>query len=47
MAAVAKSQGFKRVFVPAEDAPEAAIFTDIEVIPVHSLLELYTTLSGR
>jgi len=29
MAAMAKSQGFKRIFVPAEDAPEAAIFADI------------------
>lgn len=47
MAAVARSQGFKRVFVPAEDAAEAAIFTDIEVIPVRSLLDLYTHLIGQ
>ncbi len=47
MAAVARSQGFKRVYVPAEDAPEAAIFTDIEVLPVHSLLDLYTHLIGQ
>ena len=47
MAAVARSQGFKRVYVPAEDAPEAAIFPDLEVIPVHSLTELYQHLVGQ
>jgi magnesium chelatase family protein len=47
MTAVARSQGFKRIFVPAEDAAEAAIFTGIEVIPVHSLLDLYTHLIGQ
>jgi len=46
MAAVARAEGFKRVFVPAEDAPEAAIFPDLEVIPVHSLSELYQHLIG-
>jgi magnesium chelatase family protein len=46
MAAVAKREGFKRVFVPAEDAPEAAIFPDLEVIPVTSLAELYAHLVG-
>ncbi len=47
MAAVARQQGFKRVFVPAEDAPEAAIFANLEVIPVNSLLDLYTHLIGQ
>ncbi len=47
MSAVARQQGFKRVFVPAEDAPEAAIFDDLEVIPVHSLLDLYNHLIGQ
>lgn len=47
MAAVARSQGFKRVFVPAEDAPEAAIFPDLEVIPVSSLADLYQHLIGQ
>ncbi len=47
MAAVARQEGFKRVFVPAEDAPEAAIFTDLEVIPVKSLLDLYSHLVGQ
>jgi len=47
MAATARAQGFKRVFVPAEDAPEAAIFSDIEVIPVHSLHDLFSHLIGQ
>ena len=47
MAAVARQEGFKRVFVPAEDAPEAAIFSNLEVIPVNSLLDLYTHLIGQ
>lgn len=47
MAAVARAEGFKRVYVPAEDAPEAAIFPDLEVIPVHSLTELYQHLVGQ
>jgi magnesium chelatase family protein len=46
MAALARSQGYKRVFVPAEDAAEAAIFPDLEVIPVHSLSDLYAHLTG-
>lgn len=47
MAAVARGEGFKRVYVPAEDAPEAAIFPDLEVIPVNSLAELYQHLVGQ
>lgn len=46
MAAVARQQGFKRVFVPAGDAAEAAIFPDLEVIPVNSLEDLYRHLTG-
>lgn len=46
MAAVARQEGFKRVFVPAEDAPEAAIFPDLEVVPVNSLFALYQHLTG-
>ncbi|MHC1741370.1 MAG: YifB family Mg chelatase-like AAA ATPase [Anaerolineaceae bacterium] len=47
MAAVARKEGFKKVFVPAEDAPEAAIFSDLEVIPVASLSDLYSHLVGQ
>ena len=47
MAAVARAQGYKRVYVPAEDAPEAAIFPDLEVIPVSSLADLFQHLVGQ
>ena len=47
MAATARQQGFKRIFVPASDAPEAALIPDLEVIPVASLAELYEYLSGN
>ena len=41
MAASARQNGFKRIFVPATDAPEAALIPDIEVYPVLSLRDLY------
>ena len=47
MAATARQQGFKRIFVPASDAPEAALIPDLQVIPVASLSELYEYLSGN
>jgi len=47
MAAVAREQGFKRIFVPEVDAVEAALIPDLEVIPVSSLAALYTHLSGE
>ena len=46
MAAVARQEGFKRVFVPESDAAEAALIPDIEVIPVSSLTTLYGVLTG-
>ncbi len=47
MAATARANGFKRIFVPEVDAPEAALIPDLEVIPVKSLADLYKHLSGR
>lgn len=47
MAASAWQKGFRRIFVPASDAAEAALIPDIEVIPVTSLGELYEHLAGR
>jgi magnesium chelatase family protein len=47
MAATARSNGFKRMFVPEVDAPEAALIPGLEVIPVKSLADLYNHLSGR
>jgi len=47
MAATARANGYKRMFVPEVDAPEAALIPDLEVIPVKSLADLYNHLSGR
>jgi magnesium chelatase family protein len=46
MAALARREGFKRLFVPESDAAEAALIPDIEVIPVSSLTTLYNHLTG-
>jgi magnesium chelatase family protein len=47
MAAVARQEGFKRIFVPESDAAEAALIPDLEVIPVPSLAALYLHLCGE
>lgn len=47
MAAAARANGFKRMFVPEVDAPEAALIPDLEIIPVKTLADLYDHLSGR
>src|SRR5688572_22802607 len=47
MAATARSNGYKRMFVPETDAPEAALIPDLEIIPVKSLEDLYNHLAGR
>lgn len=46
MTAVARREGFRRVIVPAEDAPEAALIPDMQVIPVSDLSELFLHLNG-
>ncbi len=47
MAATARQQGFKRIFVPASDAAEAALIPDIDVYAVGSLRDLYLHLTGQ
>ncbi len=47
MAATARQKGFKRIYVPAVDAPEAALIPDIEVYPVQSLRDLYLHLTKQ
>jgi magnesium chelatase family protein len=47
MTAVARAQGYRRVFVPAVDAAEAALIPDLEVIPVASLGDLYAHMTGN
>jgi len=46
MAAVAREQGIRHIFVPGADAPEAALIPDVEVIPVSSLAVLHDHLCG-
>ncbi|MBC7232717.1 MAG: YifB family Mg chelatase-like AAA ATPase [Chloroflexi bacterium] len=46
MISIAQAQGYKRAFVPAEDAPEAALVPGIEIIPVSNLAELVGHLQG-
>ena len=47
LAATARDQGFRKVFVPAIDAPEAALIPDIEIVPVSSLKALHDHLTGE
>jgi magnesium chelatase family protein len=47
MAATARAQGFKRIFVPDADAAEAALIPDLEVLPVNTLPALIDHLAGR
>jgi len=46
IAAVAHQQGIHRIFVPAADAPEAALIDGLEVIPVEHLGQLAAHLQG-
>ena len=46
IAALAHEQSLKRIFVPAVDAPEAALINGLEVIPVESLGQLAAHLQG-
>jgi magnesium chelatase family protein len=47
MAAAARANGYKRMFVSEADAGEAALIPDLEVYPVRTLADLYNHLSGR
>ncbi len=47
MTATPRQNGFKRIFVPASDAPEAALIPDIEVYAVSSLRDLYLHLTNQ
>jgi magnesium chelatase family protein len=46
MAALARQEGFQRIFVPPNDAAEASLIPGLEVIPVASLAELAGHLRG-
>src|SRR3990172_6218147 len=47
MAALAREQGIKRIFVPKEDAAEAGLIPDLEILPVTTLKELADHLLGN
>jgi magnesium chelatase family protein len=46
MAAVARERGFDTLFVPASDAPEAALIPDVKVYPIETLFALVMHLQG-
>jgi magnesium chelatase family protein len=46
MAIAAKDLGFKGIFLPAENAPEAAVVDGIRVYPLKTLSQLVETLAG-
>jgi len=46
MISVARAHGYGRAFVPAEDAPEAALVPGIEIIPVDNLAQLVSHLQN-
>ena len=46
MAALARDQGFKKLYVPAVDAAEAALIPDVTIYPVETLNTLYAHLMG-
>lgn len=43
---LAKKSGLKRVFVPEENAKEAAVVTEVEVYPFKSLIKVFEFLAG-
>lgn len=47
MAAMAAAQGYKRLFVPAVDAPEAALIEALEIYPVATITEIVNHLNLR
>ena len=47
MAALARQQGFRRIFVPTSDAAEAALIPGLEVLAVASLAAIVSHLTGR
>jgi magnesium chelatase family protein len=47
MASLAAQKGLRRVFVPADDASEAALIEGIDVFPVRTLADLVNHLTGE
>ena len=47
MVALAAAKGMRRVYVPADDAAEAALIQGVEVLPVRTLADLVNHLTGE
>jgi len=47
MASMALEEGFKRLFVPASDALEAALIQGVDVFAIHNLAQLVQHLTGK
>lgn len=47
LALLAKEKGYKRVFIPAVNAKEAAIVEGITIVPVENTIDLFHHLSGN
>jgi magnesium chelatase family protein len=47
MAALARQEGFQRLIVPAQDAGEAALIPDVEIVAVDSLRQLCDWAEGK
>lgn len=47
MAAMAAERGFRRLFVPCRDAPEAALVEEVQVFPIETLSELVAHLRDQ
>ena len=46
IALLAKQKGFKQLFVPRENASEASVVKDLEIVPIDSLYDLAQNLAG-
>ena len=47
MAIAAKEAGFRRFYIPAQNAPEGAVVQGLEVYPVPNLAALFAHLTGK
>lgn len=47
IAAAAREHGFRRLFLPQEDAPQAALIPNLEVYPIATLRQLVQHLTGQ
>jgi len=46
MVSLAAQKGMRRAFVPAEDAPEAALIEGIDILPIRTLADLVNHFNG-